>query len=54
MSATKTITAKGGPLHGKRYDVHITTTRLDVVLPGGHYTVQGTTARWVQHTKADS
>lgn len=43
------ITCKGGPLNGKRYDVHASTTEFPA--RGGTYTVTGTRAAW---TAADS
>lgn len=44
----RTVTVKGGPLHGKRYDVHPTATTLDPhpAAPNGQYVIRGTTAVW--------
>ncbi|WP_029153505.1 hypothetical protein [Microbacterium gubbeenense] len=43
------ITCTGGPLHGKRYDVHANTKEFPA--KGGTYTVKGARATW---TAADS
>jgi hypothetical protein len=43
---TKRITIEEGPLAGKEYDVPEDTTRLDIEVDGGHYTVGPKHAPW--------
>lgn len=51
---TKTVTAHGGPLHGKRYTVHINTEHLDLRFDDGHYRVTEKQARWIPNQNADN
>lgn len=43
---TKRISIEEGPLAGNEYDVPEDTTRLDIVVEGGHYTVGPKHAPW--------